>query len=126
MTNGCPSDCIHIQYGRLKVENEYICQICGTTTFLPGGNRYAEGHHLQPLGGNHHGPDILENIIILCPNHHAEFDYCSIAINPNTLYIEHVDTNDYYYNRPLAYQKNNLSMEFLEYHYFLYLNGKNI
>jgi hypothetical protein len=51
------------------------CQICGHAITMPDGTRYAEAHHIQPLGGEHNGPDIRENIICVCPNHHVELDY---------------------------------------------------
>lgn len=43
---------------RLKLLHEYQCQVCGYYIELPGGDRYAEAHHIQPLGRNHKGPDI--------------------------------------------------------------------
>ncbi len=65
---------------RVKRLHDYECQICGHTIILPDGSRYAEGHHLQPLGAPHDGPDILGNIICVCPNHHAECDLASIRL----------------------------------------------
>lgn len=56
------------------------CQICGSTIELPGGTRYSEAHHIKPLGTPHNGPDIVENMIVLCPNHHAMCDYGVIAL----------------------------------------------
>lgn len=60
---------------RIKQLHNYECQICGQTILLPGGIRYAEAHHVQPLGAPHNGPDCEGNIICVCPNHHAELDY---------------------------------------------------
>lgn len=60
---------------RVKALHRHECQVCGTTINLPDGRRYAEAHHIQPLGGPHNGPDVPENLLCLCPNHHAEFDY---------------------------------------------------
>lgn len=48
--------------------------MCGYTIEMKDGKRYAEAHHIIPLGGVHKGPDTLSNILILCPNHHAEMD----------------------------------------------------
>lgn len=59
----------------LKEMYDHKCQVCGTSRQKSGGNGYAEGHHLQPLGDPHDGPDVRENILVLCPNHHADFDY---------------------------------------------------
>lgn len=73
----------------LKRTYNHQCQVCGTTRQQKGQKGYAEGHHLQPLGRPHDGPDIQENILVLCPNHHADFDYGKIAVDPNTLEIAH-------------------------------------
>jgi predicted restriction endonuclease len=51
------------------------CQICGTGIALPDGTNYAEAHHIKPLGMKHKGPDVRQNIICVCPNHHVELDY---------------------------------------------------
>lgn len=60
---------------RVKALHQYACQLCGHSILLPDGTKYAEAHHIRPLGEPHRGPDILANIVCLCPNHHAELDY---------------------------------------------------
>lgn len=50
------------------------CQVCGLTLQIEGRN-YCEVHHLRPLGHPHDGPDDQSNMLCLCPNHHALFDY---------------------------------------------------
>jgi len=69
----------------LKALHEHQCQICGATIELPDGKRYAEGHHIQPLGGTHGGPDITSNILVLCPNHHVMCDYGTIELERASL-----------------------------------------
>lgn len=69
----------------IKQLHQYECQICGFTISLPNGSRYAEAHHIQPLGSPHHGPDVAGNIIVVCPNHHAMCDYGTIAITSTEL-----------------------------------------
>ena len=64
----------------LKRLYDYRCQVCGHTIQLERDRFYCQGHHLRPLGGGHHGKDDPSNILILCPNHHAEFDFFLIAI----------------------------------------------
>jgi hypothetical protein len=64
----------------IKALHDYRCQICGHTIELPDGSRYAEAHHIQPLGVPHNGPDVTENILCVCPNHHAELDYGAVPI----------------------------------------------
>ena len=52
------------------------CQICGYT-FEHNANKtkgfYSEVHHYNPL--KKQADDDFGNMIVLCPNHHAEFDY---------------------------------------------------
>lgn len=49
------------------------CQVCGLRLDIPGGS-ISEGAHIQALGKPHHGPDVPENVLCLCPNHHTLFD----------------------------------------------------
>jgi predicted HNH restriction endonuclease len=59
----------------IKKLHNYKCQLCGLTIKLPTENYYAEAHHIIPLGSPHCGADKAENIIVVCPNHHAMLDY---------------------------------------------------
>lgn len=70
---------------RVKRLHQDKCQICGHTIPLPNGSRYSEGHHIKPLGSPHHGPDVIENILCVCPNHHAELDYGAAPIELPTI-----------------------------------------
>lgn len=60
---------------RVKLLHQFQCQLCGYSIVLPDGSRYAETHHIRPLGDPHSGHDVIENILCLCPNHHVELDY---------------------------------------------------
>jgi hypothetical protein len=64
----------------VKKMYEYRCQLCGETILLGEGRTYAEAHHIKPLGSHHEGPDILENVLSVCPNHHVQLDYGAIQI----------------------------------------------
>ena len=57
----------------------YRCQIGGTRLAGPAGP-YAEAAHIQPLGSPHNGPDVIGNILCLCPNHHVLFDIGAFTI----------------------------------------------
>ena len=35
----------------------------------------------------HNGPDVIQNMLCLCPNHHDQFDYYSFYIDPENLEI---------------------------------------
>jgi 5-methylcytosine-specific restriction protein A len=72
---------------KVKIIHNYSCQICGYTLDLGNGKLYAESHHIKPLGIKHNGPDIVENIMCVCPNHHALLDYGAIPLNLKDLRI---------------------------------------
>jgi hypothetical protein len=57
----------------IKKLHAYRCQFCGTTLITKSGG-YSEGAHIKPLGGDHAGPDIIDNILSLCANCHILFD----------------------------------------------------
>jgi hypothetical protein len=59
----------------LKATYDYCCQVCGLRIQPEPGRYYAEVHHVRPLGGDHHGLDTHGNMLVLCPNHHAMFDF---------------------------------------------------
>ncbi len=67
---------------RVKSLHKHKCQIltCEYTIVLGNGLHYAEAHHVKPLGEPHNGPDVLENIVCLCPNHHAACDLGAIRL----------------------------------------------
>lgn len=58
---------------------DFACQICGMRLDTPAGP-YAEAAHIRPLGAPHNGPDVKDNIICLCPNHHVLFDSGAITL----------------------------------------------
>jgi predicted restriction endonuclease len=95
---------------RVKIIHNYRCQICGYTLDLGSGRLYAESHHIKPLGIKHNGPDTVENIMCVCPNHHALLDYGAIPINPQDLRITlgHIFNEQYieYHNAYLYKQGN--------------------
>jgi len=64
----------------LKKKYDDCCQVCGLQIKVGRDRHYSEGHHLRPLGKDHGGSDVEGNIVILCPTHHAEFDYFLFAI----------------------------------------------
>lgn len=70
---------------KLKALHKDGCQVCGETLRLGNGATYSEAHHIRPLGNPHNGPDVAENIVILCPNHHVLFDYGALKLEANQL-----------------------------------------
>lgn len=70
---------------RLKALHRDRCQICGDAIALSNGRTYSEAHHIQPLGTPHGGPDIAQNVVVLCPNHHVMCDYGAIGLDLRSL-----------------------------------------
>lgn len=72
----------------------FQCQVCGTAISTIAG-LYAEAAHIKPLGEPHNGPDTLDNLLCLCPNHHTMFDFGGFTIDsdfsllgiPGKLYV---------------------------------------
>ena len=72
---------------KVKELHDHSCQICGMRLETPSGP-YAECCHIRPLGKPHNGPDTLDNVLCLCPNHHALFDLHAIHIADNMTIVE--------------------------------------
>ncbi|MBP2173292.1 HNH endonuclease [Methanococcus voltae] len=89
----------------LKALHNNTCQLCNTKLKFEENIYYSEGHHIMPLGEPHNGPDVKENIIILCPNCHAMCDYGAIELNLNNIknVEEHILKKEYvdYHNTKL-------------------------
>jgi 5-methylcytosine-specific restriction enzyme A len=69
----------------VKYVHGYKCQLCGDTIQLHNDQFYAEAHHVQPLGKRHEGPDVVENVICVCPKHHVLLDYGIIPLDKSRL-----------------------------------------
>jgi hypothetical protein len=63
-----------------KLHNDE-CQLCGRRITISKQKNYSEAHHIKPLGGDHNGLDVRENIIVLCPDHHVQCDYGAIQLS---------------------------------------------
>lgn len=66
---------------KLKELHSDKCQLCGETINISNNKNYSEAHHIKPLGGEHKGLDVRENIIILCPSDHVKCDYGAIQLS---------------------------------------------
>ena len=87
---------------QIKLIYQYKCQICDKTILLYK-SQYAEAHHLRPLGGVHRGTDDPGNILIVCPNHHVEFDYGAIAVHPVEMTVIYIDLNYSLTGKPVLF-----------------------
>jgi 5-methylcytosine-specific restriction protein A len=57
---------------QIKFLRNFKCQICTTSIMKKDGTMYIEAAHIEPK--NRKGRETPDNILLLCPNHHKEFD----------------------------------------------------
>jgi putative restriction endonuclease len=72
---------------RVKELHSSACQVCGSAIEVRGG-WYAEGAHIRPLGHPHDGPDVLSNVLCLCPNDHVRFDFGAIWLDDDLCVVD--------------------------------------
>lgn len=104
---------------QFKEQYDYTCQVCNERRRRGPSAGYAEAHHLHPLGADDPGPDAEGNILVLCPDHHADFDYGMIEVDPETLEIQHAYEDTISGRTLTLHADHNLNRRFLEHH-----NGK--
>jgi|TARA_B110000879_G_scaffold75519_1_gene105311 putative restriction endonuclease len=101
----------------IKKIYEYKCQVCSIFLKTPSG-AIAIGAHIKGLGKPHNGPDVIENMICLCPNHHEQFDDYGYYIDPETYEIKGL--KDFEGKKITINKKHNIDKEFFEYHSLQY------
>jgi hypothetical protein len=71
---------INVRQLRQLYRNE--CMFCGTQLLVGTSppEFYAECAHIKPVGKPHNGPDTKDNMLVLCPNHHVQFDFGIITL----------------------------------------------
>ena len=74
----------------VKQTHDWTCQFCGTRLTTIAGP-YAEAAHITPLGSPHHGPDMSDNLLCLCPNCHVRFDRLALHVAPDGAVTETID-----------------------------------
>lgn len=113
---------------RLKTLYDYKCQICGYRICVPraGSGWYVEVHHLKPLGGKHRGRDNWDNMLVLCPNCHAEFDALAMAIEPKTRRVTCYDDRNSKVGREIEFRNGHLlAVENIKYHWERFREAKS-
>ncbi len=100
---------------KIKMMYDYKCQVCETKLDVPSGDPISIGAHIKGVGRPSNGPDVVENMLCLCPNHHAQFDRYSFYIDPVTYEIRGLNL---YENKKLfTHEKHFIDKQFLKYHF---------
>jgi len=68
---------------RLREAYGNRCQVCGHALKAASGSLHSEVHHLRPL--HEGGTDTPDNMVVLCPAHHAELDYGTACVGESGL-----------------------------------------
>jgi 5-methylcytosine-specific restriction endonuclease McrA len=113
---------------RLKALYNCKCQVCSYRICVPraGSSLYVEVHHLKPLGGKHRGRDNWDNMLVLCPNCHAEFDALALAIDPKTRRIASYDNRNQKAGKEIESRDgHSLSVENIKYHWERFREAKS-
>ena len=62
----------------IKLVRGQVCQLCGWSMQREDGSAYIEAAHIEPKASK--GGETLDNLLLLCPNHHKEFDLGSRSV----------------------------------------------
>lgn len=100
---------------KIKKIYNYKCQVCGIQLPVLSGY-YIEAAHIKPLGEPHCGPDSIENMICLCPNHHVLFDKGMFSVSSDYSIIG----LNQYKKLFVDTKKHKIKNEFFEYHRKIY------
>ena len=101
----------------IKRMYDYKCQVCNIYLKTPYGG-IAIGAHIKGLGKPHNGPDVIENMICLCPNHHEQFDDYGYYIEPETFELKGLE--NFEGKKITINNKHKIEKDFLVYHYQQY------
>lgn len=103
---------------KLKTLYENRCLFCGIQVQVDAGRYYSEAAHIRALGEPHNGPDSTENLIVLCPNHHIQFDRGVLRIRKvgSTYRVSSKFGEDVLHDRPVELL-HPVGENFIRYHY---------
>ena len=110
----------------LKKMYNHQCQVCGIR-LEANGNPYAVGAHIKGLGKPHNGPDLKENMLVLCPNDHYLFDAFAFSINDDLSLLGYdLELTNNNTNKLITVKKHKINLDYIKYHRINYNIAKNI
>jgi 5-methylcytosine-specific restriction protein A len=76
---------------QIKILRDFKCQICSTFILKRDGTPYIEAAHITPK--HKKGQEMPDNILLLCPNHHKEFDLGDLVFHSHHNDLVHFTLN---------------------------------
>ncbi|MER6174191.1 YDG/SRA domain-containing protein [Streptosporangium sp. NPDC001681] len=98
---------------KVKDLHANLCQICGKTVELPSGPS-SQAAHIRPIGVPHNGPDVIENVLCLCPNDHIRFDNGAFYLTDNLEIVNALKGNVFRSLR--THPEHKIGIEYVRYH----------
>ncbi|MBY0001437.1 HNH endonuclease [Priestia aryabhattai] len=106
----------------LKVLYNNCCQACRRQLDLGREHSYSEVHHICPLGSPHNGPDVVENMIVLCSDHHAMFGRGAITLDLDRNVVLHTNNFNSIHGQNILLL-HRIGQNYIKYHNdFIFLN----
>ncbi len=96
------------------------CIICGWNEHNYKGESLVIGAHVRAFESGHEF-DHSDNIIALCPNHHAEYDGYAFTIDSKTKRIIHIDPNNPINGLSVKKKITHIQEKFLAYNQYQFL-----
>ncbi|WP_051467410.1 caspase, EACC1-associated type [Actinomadura oligospora] len=98
--------------------HSYECQLCGVVLQSPDGLQITPTTHLKSLSPPHHGPDVPENVLCLCPTHRVQLDLGIFTIEDDLTVID--ETTGAPVGELIDHPRHKVSPEYIRYHRGLY------
>ncbi|MEU3711792.1 HNH endonuclease [Streptomyces catenulae] len=89
------------------------CQFCDLQLRTRTGT-YSQAAHIRGLGQPHNGPDVLSNLLVLCPNDHVRFDTLALYVDADDVVRETADGTRAGVLR--RHEKHRIDAAYLRYH----------
>jgi predicted HNH restriction endonuclease len=110
---------------KLKALYNHKCQLCGQQLRSSSGGFTSEVHHIKPYNRIHRGDDTIQNLLVVCPNCHTQFDELYFAIHPETLKVHCLFEDDPYHGIDLIFMEGHeLGKQYLTYSWNLFIEKK--
>ena len=97
----------------VKELHKHMCQICGDALEVDYGF-YSEGAHIQGLGKPYNGPDVVGNVLCLCPNDHVRFDNGALYLTDDLKVINAL--NGQVQGQLRVHAKHNIDLTYVQHH----------